>query len=660
MNNLQGFIGEVIDHEGDQWKSGRVKLRIYGRHDNEQDIKDEDLPWAMPLQDVTSAATNRIGRAPVGMVKGSRVFGVYLDEEQQYPLILGTFSRAGKLKDENDNTGGKDDIDNKYSDTPLAAIGKKKSNTRAKKTIEKRDDKLDNSKYNKKEYTKEDEAEDPLDKSRSKYADKTNELKTIGSIGKDDDSSVLSKILKVDNGNQAGALPMAPQMFQQILQSSNMTGAGGMGGLTGGALGGAFGGMAGNFGIGNVLGQLGGALGIDISMLSGMTGMLGGMGGGGGGGGSGGSPAGGGAGSYVPTNYTGPVPTTPNDISVTAAELLNQLGGFKSPTGEIAGMSVEDREALYLALIDLMNSVGADLNTNSYISISQAQKVTIDRYKDHVTLATVSETPLTEVYSITLPGEYVESIENIPVGYIQVFYFTEVDPYPGYMEWLGPEGQRLFCDRPSDRPYAATPEEDAMNAAILTIIEELLELIRDGRLTISKTIELTQAARQAATAQGMENTHGNGMSNMGNMMGMIQQILGMLGQLIQQAQQNHLPESVLEKGSMQKTLENYSKKGTDLRRKKKMAKQAVEQKNQGNMLGNQGMLNFGNMGGMGGSGGGGGNGGGGNYGNYAGITPNNTITTTITKTGNNVQISTKPIANTSNVVSFGYYSIYTS
>ena len=39
-NPFDFFIAEVRDHDGDPWKSGRVKLRVYGRHDNEQDIKD--------------------------------------------------------------------------------------------------------------------------------------------------------------------------------------------------------------------------------------------------------------------------------------------------------------------------------------------------------------------------------------------------------------------------------------------------------------------------------------------------------------------------------------------------------------------------------------------------------------------------------------------
>lgn len=653
-NGLKGFVAEVRDHKGSKWKDGRVKLRIYGKHDNEQEIKDDDLPWGTPLQDVTSAATNRVGTAPVGMLPGSRVFGVFLDDEEQYPLILGTFARAGKLKQEDENTGGFDDIDNKHSDVPLAAMGKKKSNTRAKKTIEKQDEKASKeAKYNKKEYTSEDDAEDPLDKSRSKNAKKTGDLKTVGSLDKDDNSPILQKILKVDNQNESGALPMAPNMFQQILQTGNMTGGGGIGGMTGGALGGSLGGLAGGFGPGMILGQLSGMLGVDISMLSGMSGMLG--GGGGGGGQGGGGAAGIGSSGYIPSDYQGYVPLTPNDISVTAAELLNMLGGYKTPTNEIAGMSAEDKQALYLALIHLMNSVGNDLNCNTYITVTESSLVTIDRYPGDP-IFTLSQTDPTVTYQITLPGQYVDDISQVPNGYVPVFYFTDTDPYPGYMEWLGPNDENLFCPRPANRPYCATPEEDAINAAILAIINDLLELVKQGKLTLTKMTELTQTARETAQMQGMENSHGKGNSNMNNFMGMIQQLLGLLGSLIQQAQQNHVndQDSVLEKGKMNKSLENYSKKAADLRKKKKMAKQAVEQKNQNSGLNGNGLMGFGGMGNKGGGSPGNGNGGSPSPG-----AQNSNVVTYVSKSGNNVSVRTEP-RTTKDSVNFGYFSITTN
>jgi hypothetical protein len=89
------YIAEVRDIK-DPLKSGRVKVRVYNYQDDEQYIKDDHLPWAIPLQPVTSAATGRVGIVPVGLEVGSRVIvGYHMDDSlQQYPIIFGSFSRG--------------------------------------------------------------------------------------------------------------------------------------------------------------------------------------------------------------------------------------------------------------------------------------------------------------------------------------------------------------------------------------------------------------------------------------------------------------------------------------------------------------------------------------------------------------------------------------
>lgn len=114
---MKFYLAEVRNLK-DPWKSGRVQIRMYGRNDDEKNVKDDNLPWAMPLQPITSAATARVGTIPVGMMVGSRVLVGYLDGEEQYPIIFGTYARAGEGKDKNDNTGGEDQVDGSKSDIP--------------------------------------------------------------------------------------------------------------------------------------------------------------------------------------------------------------------------------------------------------------------------------------------------------------------------------------------------------------------------------------------------------------------------------------------------------------------------------------------------------------------------------------------------------------
>jgi len=90
------YLAEVRDIENDPSSSGRVKVRIYGQHNNEQKIKDDHLAWAAPLQPCTSAALGGIGITPVGLRVGSRVIVTYLadDVHKQYPIVLGSVSRS--------------------------------------------------------------------------------------------------------------------------------------------------------------------------------------------------------------------------------------------------------------------------------------------------------------------------------------------------------------------------------------------------------------------------------------------------------------------------------------------------------------------------------------------------------------------------------------
>jgi hypothetical protein len=92
------YVAEVRNIKDDPTQSGRVRVRIYGHNQDQQNIKDEDLPWALPLQPISSAATNNVGLIPTGLKVGSRVVITYLENDvsEQYPIILGSFARAIK------------------------------------------------------------------------------------------------------------------------------------------------------------------------------------------------------------------------------------------------------------------------------------------------------------------------------------------------------------------------------------------------------------------------------------------------------------------------------------------------------------------------------------------------------------------------------------
>lgn len=100
--NKDGFnwwIG-VVEDRNDPERIGRCRVRIFGLHtDSKELLRTEDLPWAVPIQPITSAATSGLGSSPLGPVTGTWVVGFFLDgEDMQQPAMFGTISTKGAGK----------------------------------------------------------------------------------------------------------------------------------------------------------------------------------------------------------------------------------------------------------------------------------------------------------------------------------------------------------------------------------------------------------------------------------------------------------------------------------------------------------------------------------------------------------------------------------
>lgn len=110
MNN---YHFGVVEDRLDPLKLGRLRVRIVGLHnENKAELPTEDLPWATPVQNFTSAAMNGIGFSPTGPVEGTWVLCIFTDESMQTPIILGTVGGFPLVKDvylsevESDQMGG--------------------------------------------------------------------------------------------------------------------------------------------------------------------------------------------------------------------------------------------------------------------------------------------------------------------------------------------------------------------------------------------------------------------------------------------------------------------------------------------------------------------------------------------------------------------------
>jgi len=85
------FLGRVVNNS-DLSQMGRYQVRIFGIHDNESEIPNEDLPWAQVVLPTTEQGIGGVGANPQ-ISPNAMVYGMFLDgQTSQIPLIIGTIN----------------------------------------------------------------------------------------------------------------------------------------------------------------------------------------------------------------------------------------------------------------------------------------------------------------------------------------------------------------------------------------------------------------------------------------------------------------------------------------------------------------------------------------------------------------------------------------
>ena len=115
-DGFQWFVG-VVESRQDPKKLGRVRVRCLGYHTEDlTKLPTADLPWAHPMNPITSATVSGVGQTPLGSVEGTWVIGFFQDgADCQQPIIIGTLPGVPyALPDKDSNKGFQDATNANY------------------------------------------------------------------------------------------------------------------------------------------------------------------------------------------------------------------------------------------------------------------------------------------------------------------------------------------------------------------------------------------------------------------------------------------------------------------------------------------------------------------------------------------------------------------
>lgn len=100
-DNLRFFVGRVERVDGDPQGRGRVQVRIFGIHSQENsDIDTKDLPWAEILMGTNEGGVSgKNSSGGPGIIETASVFGVFLDgKASQLPMVMGVLPKIDSIQ----------------------------------------------------------------------------------------------------------------------------------------------------------------------------------------------------------------------------------------------------------------------------------------------------------------------------------------------------------------------------------------------------------------------------------------------------------------------------------------------------------------------------------------------------------------------------------
>ena len=183
-------------------------------------------------------------------------------------------------------------------------------------------------------------------------------------------------------------------------------------------------------------------------------------------------------------------------------------------------------------------------------------------------------TPPSVVFGTKIPFPIVI---DIPDFYVQQFYPSDVDPYPGYIQWQGIDGGYIYTLRTqTDYPFS-TSYDAVLYDAQIGLAKELEPYIL-APLTFTIAILNSLLSKYCIQIQNQNTMNTMGKNSDSNLAGLLGQLLPLLQSAISKSQSDHLPQSVLDQGKINTLHQNKQKKQAEAKKADLSAQEAVKPK----------------------------------------------------------------------------------
>jgi hypothetical protein len=103
---INKFYTGCVESRDDPLKLGRCQVRIVGLHTEDKTrLPTKELPWAFPVSPITSANVSGVGTTPIGPVEGTWVLIMFMDPDEQLPIMMGTLGGVAQIENATDDPG---------------------------------------------------------------------------------------------------------------------------------------------------------------------------------------------------------------------------------------------------------------------------------------------------------------------------------------------------------------------------------------------------------------------------------------------------------------------------------------------------------------------------------------------------------------------------